>query len=336
MIGIDIGTSNCKLAVGNGSSMQLITARMPENIIRGGTSEGEMVSPETMVQFMKQLRTEAHIHERDCSLVLPGAQVYFRYLTMPPMNVTELTLNLPYEFRDFVTGDPDEYTYDCAVDEIVRDESGNVLKMNLYAAAAPKSLIEMYSVMLRKAGFKLKMITPAPMAYMRLIRAFNEQHPEMRDMDTVLVDLGHSGVSVSMFHGSRYDSMRTIDIGCSEIDRTIADIKDIDAYTANSYKMTNFENVLDDPDCMAIYEHFAIEVSKVVNFYNFNNPDREIGQLYFLGGGARIPHLTNAIASAVSVPTTVIDPLLPPAARGQEDTTVCALAIAGAMEGESI
>ena len=56
----------------------------------------------------------------------------------------------------------------------------------------------------------------------------------------------------------------------------------------------------------------------------------------FLGGGARIPHLTNAIASAVSVPTTVIDPLLPPAARGQEDTTVCALAIAGAMEGESI
>ena len=336
MIGIDIGTSNCKLAIGSGGAMELIAARMPENAIRSGANEGEVVSPETMAQFLKQLRAEAHIRERDCALVLPAAQVYFRYLTMPPMNITELTLNLPYEFRDYITGDPEEYTYDYAVDEITRDDTGAVVKMELYAAAVPKSVVETYSTMLRRAGFKLKMVTPAPMAYMRLIRTYNEQHPEAADKDVVLVDLGHSGVSISMYRGHRYDSMRTIDIGCSELDRTIADIKGIDPYTASNYKLTNFEGVLDDPDCMAIYDHFAVEVSKVVNFYNFNNPEREIGQLFFLGGGARIPYLTNAISEAVSVPTSVIDPLLPPAARGQENTTVCALAVAGALEGESI
>ena len=338
MIGIDIGSSYCKLAQRSGDSAHLISARMPENVIRSGANEGEVTSPETMAQFLKELRAAEHIRERDCALVLPSAQVYFRYLTMPPMNVTELTLNLPYEFRDYITGDPEEYTYDYAVDEIVRDDTGAVVKMDLYAAAVPKSVVETYSTMLRRAGFKLKMVTPAPMAYMRLIRVYNEQHPEaeMGDKDVVLVDLGYHDVTVSMFRGYKFDSMRTIDLGCGELDRTIADIKGIDPYTASNYKLTNFEEVLDDPSCQMLYDHFAVEVSKVVNFHNFNNPNREIGCLYFLGGGARIPHLTNAIAEAVSVPTSVIDPLLPPAMRGQENTTICALAIAGALEGESI
>ena len=212
--------------------------------------------------------------------------------------------------------------------------------MDLYAAAVPKDVVETYGVMLRRAGFKLKMVMPAPMAYMRLIRNYvsnnPDEDPDATNNDVVLVDLGHRDVTVITFRGHRYDSMRTIDFGCDEMDRTISDIKGIDLYTASNYKLTNFENVLDDPACLALCDHFAVEVSKVINFYNFNNPEREIGQLYFMGGGARIPHLTNTIANAISVPATVIDPLLPPEARGQENTTVCALAMAGALEGESI
>ena len=336
MIGIDIGSCNCKIAVHSGGGTKLVSARMPENIIRSGANEGEVASPETMAAFLKDLRSAEHIHERDAALVLSSGQAYFRYLTMPPMNVTELTLNLPYEFRDYITGDPDDYTYDYAVDQLIRDDEGNVVRMDLYAAAVPKSVVETYGIMLRKAGFKLKMVTPAPMVYMRLMRAYSNPEQDAANRDCVLVDLGHRDVTVITFRGHRYDSMRTIDFGCDEMDRTIADIKGIDVHTASNYKLTNFEGVLDDPSCLALCDHFAVEVSKVINFYNFNNPNREIGQLFFLGGGARIPHLTNTIANAVSVPSCVIDPLLPPEAQGQENTTVCAMAIAAALEGESI
>ena len=332
LIGIDIGNNNCKMAVREGGSMRLISTRMPENMVR----DGEVTTPETMAVFLKEVRESERVKDRDCALVLNPSQAFFRHVTLPPMTISELMLNLPYEFRDFINNDPENYVYDYAVDEIVRDEEGNIERMELFAAAVPKPLVESYGVMLKKAGFKLKMITPAPMAYTRLLLEHVKAVPEDADKDVVLVDIGHADVIVSLFRGLRYDSARTIDYGCEELDRIIADIKGIDPYTASSYKFTNFEGVLDDPECLAMCDRLAMEVSKVVNFYNFNNPDREIGQLYFLGGGARIPHLTNAIASAVSVPTTVIDPLLPPAARGQEDTTVCALAIAGAMEGESI
>ncbi len=314
--------------------MRLISTRMPDNMV----NEDGVASPETMSRFLKTVRQEQHVRERNCALVLNTTQVYFRHVTLPPMTVSELMLNLPYEFRDFIHDDPEEYVYDYAVDRLEHDEEGAITRMELYAAAVRKPLVEEYNQMLKKAGFKLKMITTAPMVYMRLLRSFVESNDLFMedDMDIVLVDIGHGDVTVSLFRGLNFDSARTIEFGCDEFDRIIADLKGIDPYTAGSYKFTNFEGVLDDPECLALCDRFALEVQKVVNFYNFSNPEREIGQLFFLGGGARIPQLTKAISESISVPTASIDEILPKGAHGDENAPVCALAVAGVLEGESM
>lgn len=332
LVGIDIGTNNCKMAVREGGGVHLVSSRMPENMVR----DGELPSPETMAKYLKDLRSQENVRDRECALVLGAAQVFFRHVTLPAMTTSELLLNLPYEFRDFISDNPDDYVYDYAVDEIVRDDLGEIVRMELYAAAVPKELVETYSIMLKKAGFKLKMVTPAPMVYLRLIRAHADKIPDAAEKDIVLVDIGYSGIVVSLFRGLDYDSARTLDFGCQEFDRIIADLKGIDPYTASSYKFSNFEGVLDDPECLSLCDRIALEVSKVVNFYNFNNPEREIEQLCFLGGGARIPQLTRAISDAVSVPATSVEVLLPIEACGQEDSPVCALAIAAMLEGEAM
>lgn len=331
-VGIDIGGSSCKIAVREAGGMHLMSNRMPENMVR----DGEMASPETMAKYLKNIRSDERIRERNCALVLSAAQVFFRHVTLPAMTIPELELNLPYEFRDFITGNPEDYVYDYSVDEIVRDEAGEIVRMELYAAAVSRPLVESYAAMLRKAGFKLKMVTPAPMAYSRLLAEHAKRVPEDADKDVVLVDIGSADVIVSLFRGGRYDSARTIDYGCNELDRIIADIKGIDPYTAGSYKYTNFEGVLDDPECLGLCDRLAVEVAKVVNFYNFNNPEREIELLCFLGGGARIPQLTEAISEAVSVPSVSVEALLPLEAQGQENSPVCALAVAGILEGEAM
>ena len=329
-IGIDIGNNNCKIAVRESGRIRVVSTRMPENMVR----DGEVASPETMAQFLSTVRSEEHLRTKDCALVLNSMQAFFRHVTLPPMTVPELKLNLPYEFRDFISGDPDAYVYDYAVNEMIRNANGDIERMELFAAAASKSLIEMYAGMLKKAGFKLKMVMPAPMAYSRLLREHVKEFPADVDKDVVLVDIGHADIIVSLFRGLNYDSARTIDFGCDEFDRIISEIKGIDPYTAGSYKFSNFEGVLDHPDCLALCDRIALEVSKVVNFYNFNNPEREIEQLCFLGGGARIPQVTRAIAEAVSVPATSVETLLPAAVQGQENAPVCALAVAGVLESE--
>lgn len=332
LIGIDIGNNNCKIAMHDGQGMRLVSMRMPNNMVH----DGEMVTPETMAQFLQAVRSQEHVRERNASLVLSSTQVFFRHVTLPAMTVAELSLNLPYEFRDFITGDPEEYIYDYAVDELVRDEEGQVVRMELFAAAVSKALVESYDTMLKKAGFKLRMVTPAPMAYARLLRQHAVEHPEDAGKDVVLIDIGHADVTVSLFRGMQYDSARTIDFGCDEFDRVISEIKGIDPYTASSYKLTNFEDVLNDPACLALCDRFALEVAKVVNFYNFNNPDSEIELLYFLGGGASIEQLTSAITDAVPVEAHGSDDLLPAAIDGHENSPVCALAVGAMLEGEAM
>lgn len=332
LVGIDIGTNSCKFAVREGGGMHLVSSRMPENMV----NDGEMASPETMARFLKAVRSEERLSEKNCALVLESSQVFFRHVTLPAMTVPELLLNLPYEFRDFISDNPEDYVYDYAVDEIVRDENGDVVRMELYAAAVSRQLIESYTIMLKKAGFKLKMVTPAPMAYARLIADYIRRVPGDADKDIVLVDIGAAGITVSLFRGGRYDSARTIDFGCDELDRIIADMKGIDPYTAGSYKFTNFEGVLDDSESQSLFDRLGVEVAKVVNFYNFNNPEREIELLCFMGGGARIPQITDAITEAVSVPAVSVEVLLPNEACGQEASPVCALAVAGVLEGEAM
>ena len=332
MIGIDIGNSNCKIAARAGDGIHLFSTRMPENMVR----DDEVASPETMAKFLQGVRSDAGIKDKDCALVLGPSQTFFRHVTLPPMTTQELSLNLPYEFRDFIMGNPDDYIYDYAVDEIVHNEEGGIERMELFAAAASKELVEKYATMLKKAGMKLKLVTPAPMAYMRLMNDYASRFQIPEGRDYVLVDLGAADVTVSLYNGVKYDSARTIDFGCEEFDRIIADLRGIDLYTAGSYKMTNFELVLDEPECLSLCDRFAVEVSKVINFYNFNNPDRDIEMLCFLGGGAKIPQLTNAIAEAVSVPAGSIEEILPPEACGQRESAVCALAVAALLEGESI
>lgn len=336
LIGIDIGNTSCKLAVHEGRGVRLISGHMPANMVR----DGDVSSPDTMSEFLRTLRRDERIRERDCALVLTSTQLYFRHVTLPAMTLPELVLNLPYEFRDFIQDDPEDYIYDYAVDEVKRNEEGEVERLELFASAVPRSLVTAYADMLRKAGFHLKFATPSQMAYMRLLKSNVEQQgvggEASANRDTMLVDIGQSNVAISLFHGTHYDSARTIDVGCDEFDHVIADLKGIDPYTAESYKFTNFENVLEEPECLAVCDRFALEVSKVVNFYNFSNPEREIGMLYFMGGGASISQLTNAISEAIAVPAASIEELLPPEMRGQENSPVCALAAAGLLEGEAV
>lgn len=330
--GIDIGGNNCKIAVREGGKVRLVSARMPENM----TDDGRVTSPETMASFLHNVKSSQHVRERACTLVLSSSQAFFRHVSLPAMSESEVVLNLPYEFRDFVEGDPSEYAYDYCVDEVVLDESGKAVGLDLFAAACPKKLNASYEQILRRAGFKLRAIIPAPMAYMRLLRSHIELNPEDASRNVVFVDIGHSDVAVSLFCGAHYEASKTIDFGCDQIDRVIAETYGIDPYTASSYKYNNYDGALDSPQCQAVYDQFAIEVSRVVNFYNFNTPDRNVEQMYFLGGGGQISQLTSHIAEAVSVPAFSIEALLPAEAQGQDNGPISALALGAMLEGEAM
>ena len=67
-----------------------------------------------------------------------------------------------------------------------------------------------------------------------------------------------------------------MEAGCEEIDFYIAETRNIEEHIARIYKETNKDDILHDTGCEEIYSQMAIEVMRVLNFYNFNHPDNRL------------------------------------------------------------
>ncbi|WP_130836540.1 pilus assembly protein PilM [Lachnoclostridium sp. Marseille-P6806] len=164
MIGIDIGNYRMKLvSVERGALRQAVCVELPDGMVR----DGRIVAYSAMTDFLKETLREKRLRFRRAAVALPPETYYIRRVRLPRMTVRQLEVNLPYEFHDYISGDPGRYVYDYAV--LSMDE-GN---MDLIACAAPKDLVNNYRVMLRRAGIRLVKLVPDVLAIGTIL-----YHPE--------------------------------------------------------------------------------------------------------------------------------------------------------------
>lgn len=329
-IGLDIGTGSIKIAYREGGELKLVSRPLPENIM----GDNDVVAPETLAALVSDVRKQERVKPRDIVMVLGDSNMFFRHVTLPPMSDSELKLNLPYEFRDYIDEDPNTYVYDYAVDEIPLKEDGTPERLELYAAAASKKLVEERAGLLRKAGLRLRIVVPAQMAYMRLLDGYLERNPLEDGLHQVFIDIGNDRVSVHLFQGRKFKASKIIDFGMRDLDMAIADLKGVDRHVASTYKQSNFEGVLDTPECEAVYDRLCFEINKVINFYNFSN-ENDVERMYLLGGGVEIPQLMDVVIRSFPIPLETVAMVMPPDMQQVSGVASYALAIAAMIEGEA-
>lgn len=328
-VGFDIGAGEVKLALWDGAQIRRVArAPLPDHLVKGG----QIVSYEAMADFIKEVSKKNQVLAKDCAVILPAGQSYLRRLTMPAMSVEQLAVNLPYEFRDYLTMGKDQYFYDYAVNELRRDPDGTPVELDLTVAAVPKRTIAEYRDMFRRAGFKLRSAAPPECAYMGLLQAHAAAHPKQADMERCILDVGHTATRVYIYTGSRFEATRVIEYGSGAVDEAIADAMGVDEHVARTYKEANHEGAQELEGPRSIYASIAVEIMKAVNFYGFNNRESNLQDAYYCGGGARIPALLQAVSGAVALNLHSITELLPPAAQGTEDLSVFAAAVGIAVE----
>lgn len=307
ILGIEIGNCRLKIAICSESNLErLITADVPDNLVQ----EDEIVSWEAMAEFIKEVIKENKIAVKNAAVVIPEKLVYTKHVVMPAMTVDQLRVNLPYEFHDYITEDKDKYFYDYAVINKTSDSEGNFTEMELMAVAAPKELINQYKTMFRRAGLRLVLIAPDYSAVRNIIKDYEEVNAVQEPGDYAILDIGHKTVKLYFFTKGEYEITRVMEEGCEELDRYIAEAFNVDEHIARIYKETNKDDVLHDQGCEEIYSQMAVEVMRVLNFYNFNHPDNKLDALYYCGGGALIQPLIEAIEGATEVNVVSLDQLL--------------------------
>lgn len=317
--GFDIGSDTLKAVVCDGTSIKdIVLAHMPDGMV----ADGRVVSMDAMADFIKEATAPLKGASKQAAFVIPQADSLTRRLHIPAMTVNELEINLPYEFRDYITQGKDKYSYDYAVLKTETLPDGKPESFDLLAVAASKQVIADYTSMFRRAGFKLSAAMPVAAALQNLIQGNQLALP-----NCCIIDFSHTSTMLHFFVNGTYDVSRSIETGLADIDRAIADTENVDTHMAASYRQNDFQGVLAGEAVQGVYESIAIEVGRALNFYGFNNPDASIEIAYLSGEGMMVSPLVNAVASAIDLEKADIASIMPPAQNNDTLRAQCPEAV---------
>ena len=321
-LGFDIGSSSLKVAVLRRNKIRVRSVRLPEHMV---DETGQIALPHAFTQFLRQTRKKLSLPRGPAALVLPPSQAICRLVTMPRMTTEQLMLNLPYEFSDFIQGVADQYLCDYAVCVPSPGDDGSQ-GVPMMAAAAAKQTLADYTRIFRQAGFRLKTVLPQEMALIQLCQVRGAGAEEF-----CFVDLGHRLTRITVVWRDRIQATRQIFLGGRDMDAAVAGETGADAYLSNTYKASNFQDVLTLPAVAEICDRIAVEILKVINFYQFTYRSSTLEGIYLVGGGAAMPLLRRSIERAVDLP--LLDPvdLLPEAG---ESAAAGIFAAGAAMGGQ--
>ena len=330
MIAIDIGDTEVRMAQLSGSSVRLMVQRMPENLV----SQNRIISPSTLAKFLKKMKSDGKFSGTNCTLLLPDSACYFRSITTAAATDAQIRFNLPYEFHDYIGGDNSNFTYDYSVESTTAGENGAADNMDLLIGAADQTVMDEYADMLRRGGLRLKTAIPRPMALIYLTRGIVTSDRAPRD-EYCIIDLDYENTTAYMISAGRLKASRTIELGCRDIDAAIAETYNIDAYLASTWRESNFQNILTEECCRALYEKIALEIMKAINFYRYENQGSAINDAYFCGGGSVIEGLRTEILDYIRFEERDISELLPESCASSIEAGRCVMAIGAVLEKEA-
>ena len=267
--------------------------------------------------------------------MLPSHQAICRLVTMPKMTTDQLLMNLPYEFNDFVQGTADQYFCDYALcaptgeekagDGAQEDGDKNTEQvMHMMAAVAAKQTLADYVQMFARAGIRLKTILPQEMTLIEMVKRHGGGSGEF-----CFVDLGHQATRITVVWRDRVQATRQITMGGRNLDLAVADQFGVDPFLANTYKSGNYQGIQSEYALTDLCDRIAVEILKVINFYQFTYRGSSLEGIYLVGGGAAMPYLRGSIEETVGLTLLSPEDFMPGAGRQSADGIFAAGAAMG-------
>ena len=303
----DIGDSYIKVAVKSKNGVTIRTMQVPENLIKDGIIQ----MPHMLSDFLKELKKEYKLPNGECGIIVPDELTVCRTLTLPAMTEKQLQVNLPFEFSDYISGEPQKYVYDYALQEMYYDEEGKPTEMRLTGAVMSKESVSSYINIFKRAGLKLRTLIPQEIALTNIMKDAVASDRASSEKEYCIISLGHRATQIYIYKGDELVVYRNLHIGGAVVDEAIAENENVDMFVARNYKNRNYNNILEKEYVKDTFVKIAVEVRKVINFYRFNNRESELGQVYFIGGGSNVAELCENVAEINDLQPQSMMELLP-------------------------
>lgn len=282
IFGLDIGYETIKV-------IQLKRAGSLFKLVTGGASLSprepfskiNVKDKKALSTAIKKAINDFHISSRLAVSALPESLVFTKIIQMPKMTPEELANAVPLETASFIPFEPEQTYLDF---QIITDLGKNY---EILVIAAPKTLVDDIIETLKVAGLSLVALETKPLANIRALIA-----PVSREISMIL-DIGAQTSSLTICEGSVIKFTATMSIGSHILQRIITSLSKMPQETEILKGKKAIETILDSLTEKAL---------DGVKYYQAHK-GKKIQQIFVVGGGAKMPGLTEHLTKKLGIKT---------------------------------
>jgi type IV pilus assembly protein PilM len=285
ILGIDVRHGKLSLSILRGGKISKTAwIDIPDNIVEGS----KILSENLFSEFLKDKIKEHKIKSKKAVYVIADNDLVIRSFDMPEMDDEQLSLNIPFEFADYISGDMKEYIFDF----VRRKKKGekndasdeNPDSASIIAYAVPIEYVRKIGNVLRNTGLRLERAVPETLVYEMLIADLAD--PEDTKKERCFLDIGSNHITMRMFRDGAYRLTHIIDIGENKIIQNIADELNVDVNLAETYLRSNYQDCQNCRGAVNAYKDISLEIIKGLNYYDMSDITSRLRDVVLCGPGA--------------------------------------------------
>ena len=306
-IGIDIGSGSIKMAEvvmrsGRPFLKKMAIFDAPPSVIK----DGAILDEELLVDTLQRMTSRNGFAGRQVATAVGGRSLFIREAVFPRMSENELRQAIRWDLDKYVPFSPDQLYFDFWV----AGTGANEFEIRVLLVAVPRNVIDTLSRVLNNAGLKPIAVDIEPLAIQRTL-------PETSDC--MLIDTGASVSQVSLFQKGSPVFTRNIPIGGNRLTEMMMEGLDVSREEAELLKQRSGE-FFDEPgndigkttvkeQLDRIVGELAGEVRRTLEYYQVQNRNVNINQVFLTGGGAKLAILPEKLEQILDLPVSLHDPL---------------------------
>lgn len=306
-VGVDIGSGTIKMAEVSRRGDKLVLKKMavmdiPEHAVEDGAISNE----ELLAETLQRMAAKNGFASGRVNAALGGRSLFIREVVFPRMSATEMRQAIRWDLEKYVPFSPDQLYFDFWI----IGPGATDVEVRVLLVAVPKDLVDTLVRVLVKAGLKPVAIEIEPLAVHRTLPGTE---------DCMMIDIGAAVSQVTLFQKNSPVFTRNIPIGGNRFTETVMEGMELGREEAEMLKQKIFDLLdsierADDPKKMhaqmeRVVGELAGEVRRTLEYYQVQNRNLNIAQVYITGGGAKTEGLAEQLAKILELPVHLHDPL---------------------------
>jgi len=303
-VGLDIGSGLIKVAVIDHSKGQPeLTRVVIAPLLADAIVEGEVIDAGIVTEAITSALAEAGVKSREVVTAVGGRDVIIKKIQIERVKEQQARELMRWEAEQHVPFDMDSVELDFQI----LDPEGAGADMSVLLVAAKRELIDGKLRLLTDAGLLPAIVDVDAFA---LHNAFELSYPDAMQGIVGLVNIGHEVTNINILDDGVPILTRDLTVGTRRFREDLQRERGVTAEDADGLLQGYDRSPHLDAVIESRGEELAVGIERAAAFLaSSSRSGNQMRAVYACGGGARIPGLTEALASRLRLPVQQANPL---------------------------